>query len=313
MSLEGYRFGFQNQEVDIEISGNGNNISFEFRKVDPRIGRMWSIDPLANNLVAYSPYILCLNNPMLFFDPTGKYPFPIHVRSFAPFETFGGGFEGDGDNRGYSTSLSASSRISQKFTVDATKGKKPGLKTWCAPSSHPILGDATEIPKGKISNFKTSKGSKGEKVVSFTASYSGANPLVPASPDIDVSTRFTIIENEKMGYLKISVTQVGDRFPAAETFITDKKGNSLFIGVSPYEGDPFISLPGDNKRLMMTSNLTITMDENGVFTGVKQGEKKYTLEEWNNFQSSKPLDIKESSGVKFGGGSFSGGGSGGNW
>jgi RHS repeat-associated protein len=51
-----YRFGFQKQEVDDEVSGEGNFISFKYRNYDPRIGRMWSIDPLASKYPFYSPY-----------------------------------------------------------------------------------------------------------------------------------------------------------------------------------------------------------------------------------------------------------------
>jgi hypothetical protein len=43
-------------EGDDEISGNGNTIAFEFRNYDPRIGRMWSIDPLSSKYPFYTPY-----------------------------------------------------------------------------------------------------------------------------------------------------------------------------------------------------------------------------------------------------------------
>ncbi len=34
-----YRFGFQGQEMDNEIKGNGNSLVFEYRVHDPRLGR----------------------------------------------------------------------------------------------------------------------------------------------------------------------------------------------------------------------------------------------------------------------------------
>jgi RHS repeat-associated protein len=46
-SGEQYRYGFQNQEKDNEISGEGNSLNFEFRMHNPRIGRFFSVDPLA--------------------------------------------------------------------------------------------------------------------------------------------------------------------------------------------------------------------------------------------------------------------------
>ena len=56
-----YRFGFQGQEVDNEIKGNGNLINYKYRIHDPRIGRFLSIDPLANQFAYNSPYAFSMN------------------------------------------------------------------------------------------------------------------------------------------------------------------------------------------------------------------------------------------------------------
>jgi hypothetical protein len=42
-----------------------------FRSLDPQIGRLWQIDPLAMASVSYSPYQYAGNNPILFNDPFG--------------------------------------------------------------------------------------------------------------------------------------------------------------------------------------------------------------------------------------------------
>jgi hypothetical protein len=34
VSVEGYRYGFQNQEKDDDIKGEGNSINYTFRNVD---------------------------------------------------------------------------------------------------------------------------------------------------------------------------------------------------------------------------------------------------------------------------------------
>ena len=46
---DGYRYGFQNQEKDNEIKGEGNSVNYTFRMHDPRLGRFLSVDPLSPN------------------------------------------------------------------------------------------------------------------------------------------------------------------------------------------------------------------------------------------------------------------------
>ncbi|MDQ6482689.1 hypothetical protein, partial [Dyadobacter sp. LHD-138] len=86
----------------------------------------------------------------------------------------------------------------------------------------------------------------------------------------------------------VSAVQTGDAFPSAETLIGDTNGNQLFIGVSPANGNPYSSLPGDNNRSMMSANFTVTMDGKGGFTGVQQGKTTYTVAEWNDLNRQKP-------------------------
>ncbi len=58
------RFGFQGQEVDTELKGEGNSINFQFRCYDPRIGRFFSVDPLSDKYPLYSPYHFSSNQPL---------------------------------------------------------------------------------------------------------------------------------------------------------------------------------------------------------------------------------------------------------
>ena len=52
----GYRYGFQGQEYDDEIKGEGNSINYKYRMHDPRIGRFFAIDPIANQYPHNGPY-----------------------------------------------------------------------------------------------------------------------------------------------------------------------------------------------------------------------------------------------------------------
>ena len=51
-----YRYGFQGQERDDEVKGEGNSVNYKYRMHDPRIGRFFAIDPLAGKYPWYTPY-----------------------------------------------------------------------------------------------------------------------------------------------------------------------------------------------------------------------------------------------------------------
>jgi uncharacterized protein (TIGR02594 family) len=56
---EGYRYGFQGQERDDEVKGDGNSVNYAFRMFDSRVGRFLSLDPIAaayphNSVYAFS-------------------------------------------------------------------------------------------------------------------------------------------------------------------------------------------------------------------------------------------------------------------
>lgn len=56
-----YRYGFQGQEMDNEIKGEGNSLNYTFRMHDPRIGRFLSLDPLSPQYPHNSPYAFAEN------------------------------------------------------------------------------------------------------------------------------------------------------------------------------------------------------------------------------------------------------------
>ena len=57
----GYRYGFQGQEMDDEIKGEGNSLNYTFRMHDPRVGRFFAVDPLAVDYPWNSPYAFSEN------------------------------------------------------------------------------------------------------------------------------------------------------------------------------------------------------------------------------------------------------------
>jgi RHS repeat-associated protein len=58
---EGYRYGFQGQECDPEIKGEGNSVNYKYRMHDPRVGRFFAVDPLASHYSYNSTYAFSEN------------------------------------------------------------------------------------------------------------------------------------------------------------------------------------------------------------------------------------------------------------
>ncbi|MEI2673633.1 MAG: hypothetical protein V9F05_06260 [Chitinophagaceae bacterium] len=65
-----YRFGFNTQEQDDEVYGNGNLNTAEFWEYDTRLGRRWNVDPVVKEWE--SPYATFSNNPTYLIDPSGS-------------------------------------------------------------------------------------------------------------------------------------------------------------------------------------------------------------------------------------------------
>jgi hypothetical protein len=65
----GYRYGFNTQEKDNEIAGEGNSYTAEFWQYDGRLGRRFNIDPKSD--ISISEYACFGNNPIYFTDHYG--------------------------------------------------------------------------------------------------------------------------------------------------------------------------------------------------------------------------------------------------
>jgi RHS repeat-associated protein len=63
-SSSSYRYGFQGQEKDDEIKGEGNSLNYTFRMHDPRVGRFFAVDPLEQDYPWNSPYAFSENRVM---------------------------------------------------------------------------------------------------------------------------------------------------------------------------------------------------------------------------------------------------------
>ena len=76
--LDAYRYGFQGQEKDDEVKGEGNSINYKYRMHDPRIGRFFATDPLEKTYPNNSPYAFSQNIVINAIELEGLEAYFIH-------------------------------------------------------------------------------------------------------------------------------------------------------------------------------------------------------------------------------------------
>lgn len=222
-------------------------------------------------------------NPTSTLSPT----FTLTTRSFAPFETFGGGFEGD--NRGFTENMNVTSRISQSTTF--TLGGSVVSNVAHSSPSRRGRRVATSDPTSRGLATKND-----DQSIRVAQEYAGNNPLVPLSPDIDVSHRATIsIEAAQDGTftLRIQGQLQGDTFPSAEVIFSDASGRSVLIHTYATSGGrntgPFRRLPLKGDKPMGDYDVFIKFDAAGNITSVSGPSRQFKpASEWNRDMRSRP-------------------------
>ena len=210
----------------------------------------------------------------------------MHIRSFISTKTTGAGlFRGDGRGPSLKAYPDAWSRVRSSFTVDPTNSQISEVTAISDPTvfygdhnSSILPSVAVGSPTASIENRNFSEGS-----ASFNFHHSGKDPITPGilTPSLDVHSSLTITEDLENGVLNISGSFSGDRFPSTEAFVVDQSGETkVFLGAKMESGG-LHSLFGNNKKPLFTVDMEIIFDEKGNFTGVRQGDKTYSIEEWN--------------------------------
>jgi subtilisin family serine protease len=190
----------------------------------------------------------------------------IHVRSYAPFRQFGGGFSGDG--RGHSTSASATSRVSYYVVLDLRAGREVTSAVWSDLSHSPWGTSARGRPRAfSRSNFS-------ERQASAAVHLSGSNPLVPGAPDIDLAAQVSLAWTDDT--LTVSCRLTGDGFPNAEVFVEDFAGRRVFVTAYATRSggsatDVPLLLAGDPQRPMGAGAVTLRTDRTWRFDSVLRG------------------------------------------
>lgn len=212
------------------------------------------------------------------------------MRRFAPFHSFGGGYEGDAASRGlgeegsggHTTALDATSRTSASVEI-AGSTALPFAEANA--TSHPLYGTATAGVEKELT-FSAQSDREGQ----FELLSAGSMPLTlsnvlnidtqgpfaapplfaPVAPDIDtgLNLRYAMDGDD----LVLEGAVWGDRFPSAEVFLTDPQGASVMLlefDADAWSGPmgPYTHLfgSGSPKSPLGTFRATVPVDESGGF------------------------------------------------
>jgi RHS repeat-associated protein len=143
---DSYRYGFQNQEVDSEVKGEGNSVNYKYRMHDPRLGRFFAVDPLADKYPHNSPYAFSENRVIASVELEGLEAEDLY--SPAGHERKDGTFNGSqliaevsASPRNTATLEAARENYRRSFT-------KNYIKYWNTPEVDPTIVSGTGADRG---------------------------------------------------------------------------------------------------------------------------------------------------------------------
>jgi len=219
-----YRYGFQGQEKDDEVSGSGNSYTAEFWQYDSRLGRRWNVDPVVQFQI--SSYATFNNNSIYFVDSDGQHPRRGNEIMGIDFrKSFIKSISGDTEYFGKTDP--ALYKVTSEWVAHTTKVNPTNQKALTLPSKLPqtvkeakkLLDASKKITGAEFAEphinsnewLLASKATQGYTYITFSGTKSGA---------------VSIVENIGEGMENMVTFEYG--------FILDEKGDSKMIGYFQY-------------------------------------------------------------------------------
>lgn len=194
--------------------------------------------------------------------------FALIMRAYAPFDTFGFTFHGDGANRGPTTSNSVTSRMISWVVFDPMSGvfEKPNGRSDESKWAYIFSARDRAIPVVRLDSQKL-----GPNWVHFRMHAAASNPLIPPkgklAPDIDLHCSITVAVGQ--GRLNVNADLTGDTFPNAEVMLEDESGTRRMNFSAETTGGrhtgPFVRLPGSGNAAMNAICRSFSTSESGQF------------------------------------------------
>ena len=235
-SSNSYRYGFQGQEKDDEIKGEGNSLNYTFRMHDPRVGRFFAIDPLFREYPHNSPYAFSENRVIDAVELEGLEKYLVTGRAFIPMASLPnpapwGSESVKGDNRtSYqlnSTAFRTEQKVNVNFdnkTVSYSSNKASGSTAIDENGRETDHSDPSTAGEIKFDKPALEKGNSTTVYLTVNAH----DKLIFGAPNINYDLAVTITP-QKDGSFNYQVKGTTDGFPAYELWITDQDNNKSFL------------------------------------------------------------------------------------
>ena len=180
-SSSDYRYGFQGQEKDDELKGEGNSLAFKYRIHDPRLGRFLSVDPLSSEYPWNSTYAFAENKVVQFAELEG-----LEVGYLQPDGTYV--LPNEFGTNGYQGSISP---MEQQAVIEIqgenlAKQKADADRIKAIQQSQTFIKQANPISKEKANRLKNQA-----RVDKFVQTGQQLYPFSFGSPGTSLGTGFT--------------------------------------------------------------------------------------------------------------------------
>lgn len=243
-SSQNYIYGFNTQERENEIYGEGNSFSAEFWQYDGRLGKRWNLDPVVKEYE--SPYSCFSDNPIYYIDVKGD---DKNSRHLDPDGKIIADYGDDKDNNVYKHQTARTKEEVDKWRAHFNNTSGNGVKVGAL---NILLLDGIESYNPSRSYYSTKQFQPrmvNNGSFSFTKSLIG-NQLSNGSSNI-TSTNFSV----KIGYLSV----VGGSGPFSI-------GGSMLGMLQPIPDDALVWEAG-RKVLTLSGSLGLNLSFNDFITG----------------------------------------------
>ena len=262
-----YRYGFQGQEMDNEVKGDGNSVNYKYRMHDPRVGRFFAVDPLFRKYPHYTPYSFSGNQLIHMIELEGLEPVtpPSTWSKSSSYEDFG-----DYYNIGASLEKVDGYWVLKQNSVDAAHGFIDKYSFYSRDEKRWVQFNPAPEPKPKVSCLSCELDKIGHTVLETTAKY-GAPVAKIAGAIIGVALAIPT------GGASLTVTgAVLTSFGLVASTYSFAAGSTELVAIASGQEEKIKNLPGsyleatvgltistmvDDKETMETINATLSIVE----------------------------------------------------